>query len=138
MLDLSGPECEFFLFHKDASGEFDDRVDAFGRYLGLVFGGGECFNAAQVENGHAEVFLFDDGKFLAPELELKDFFSYAGVHTDSKSEACWVSAPHPRPVPRTSKSLLNSSSIGRFACFSSTRFASHARPGQRTARARPR
>lgn len=69
--------------HKNSAGEFDDRVDIYGRYLGLVFGGGECFNAAMVEQGHADVYLFDDGKFLVPELELKDFFSYAGPHTDS-------------------------------------------------------
>ena len=40
-------------------------------------------NAAMVEQGHAAVYLYDDGKFLVPELELKDFFSYVGPHTDS-------------------------------------------------------
>ena len=69
--------------HRDSTGAFDDRVDAYGRYLGLVYGGGECFNAALVEEGHASVYLFGGGKFLDPELELKDFFSYAGVHSDS-------------------------------------------------------
>lgn len=62
--------------HRDASGAFDDRVDAYGRYLGLVYGGGECFNAGLVEEGHAEILLYDDGRYLVPELELKDFFSY--------------------------------------------------------------
>jgi len=69
--------------HVDANGEFDDRVDIYGRYLGLVYGGGMCFNAAQVELGHADVYLWQDGKYLVPELELKDFFSYAGKHAGS-------------------------------------------------------
>ncbi|MCH9021406.1 MAG: thermonuclease family protein, partial [Planctomycetes bacterium] len=73
--------------HRDSTGAFDDRVDAFGRYLGLVYGGGECFNAALVEQGHASVLLFEGGKFLVPELELKDFFSYAGVNSDSIEES---------------------------------------------------
>lgn len=69
--------------HRDAGGAFDDRVDAFGRHLGFVYGDGQCFNAAMVETGHAQVYLFDEGKFLVPEMELKDYFSYAGVHVDS-------------------------------------------------------
>ncbi|HUW62430.1 MAG TPA: hypothetical protein VMZ06_15605 [Candidatus Bathyarchaeia archaeon] len=69
--------------HRNAAGEFDDRVDIYGRYLGLVYGGGRCFNAAQVELGHADVYLWQDGEYLVPELELKDFFSYAGAHQDS-------------------------------------------------------
>ena len=73
--------------HRDASGNFDDRVDAFGRYLGLVYGGGECYNAGLVEEGRADVFLFDDGAFHEPSLQLKDFFSYAGVHTNSIENA---------------------------------------------------
>jgi len=72
--------------HRDASGEFDDRVDAYGRYLGLVFGGGECFNAALVEQGLAEVYLYKDGLYLAPEMALKDFFSYVGPNEDSIEE----------------------------------------------------
>lgn len=83
LLDTNGIDFIELNPHKNSAGEFDDRVDFFGRYLGLVFGGGECFNAAMVEQGHAAVYLFDDGTFLAPELELKDFFSYAGTHTDS-------------------------------------------------------
>lgn len=69
--------------HRDASGAFDDRIDAYGRYLGLVYGNGECFNAALVEQGLADIYLYEDGKYLVPELELKDFFSYAGPNVDS-------------------------------------------------------
>ncbi|MCC6489254.1 MAG: thermonuclease family protein [Candidatus Hydrogenedentes bacterium] len=69
--------------HRDASGAFDDRVDAYGRYLALVFGGGECFNAALVEQGHADVYLYEDGKYLVPEMELKDFFSYTQANVSS-------------------------------------------------------
>lgn len=73
--------------HRDANGNFDDRVDAFGRYLGLVFGGGECYNAALVEQNLTDVFLFEDGAFHVPELALKDFFSYTGPHADSVADA---------------------------------------------------
>ena len=83
LLDTKGLDFIELNPHKNSAGEFDDRVDFFGRYLGLVFGGGECLNAAMVEQGHAAVYLYDDGKFLVPELELKDFFSYVGPHTDS-------------------------------------------------------
>lgn len=69
--------------HRDASGAFDDRVDAFGRYLGFVYGDGQCFNAAMVEAGHAQVYLYDDGKYHVPGMELKDYFSYTGPNTDS-------------------------------------------------------
>jgi endonuclease YncB( thermonuclease family) len=72
--------------HRDVSGAFDDRVDAYGRYIGLVYGGGECFNAAQVERGHAAVYLWKNGQYHVPEMELKDYFSYAGVHQDSIEE----------------------------------------------------
>jgi len=72
--------------HRGWSGAFDDRIDAYGRYVGLVFGGGECFNAAQVECGHADVYLYQDGKYHVPEMELKDFFSYVGANTDSVEE----------------------------------------------------
>lgn len=73
--------------HRDGGGGFDDRVDAYGRYVGLVFGGGECFNAALVERGHADVYLYEEGKYHVPEMELKDFFSYAGASGDSVEEA---------------------------------------------------
>ena len=72
--------------HKDSSGAYDDRVDAYGRYLGLIFGGGECFNAALVEMGVADVCLYDEGRYCPPEMELKDFFSYVGENTDSVEE----------------------------------------------------
>lgn len=75
--------------HQNASGAFDDRIDIYGRYLGLIYGGGECFNAAMVETGHADVYLYDEGRYHVPELALKDFFSYAGLHEDSV-EACTV------------------------------------------------
>ncbi|HOZ46292.1 MAG TPA: thermonuclease family protein [Candidatus Hydrogenedentes bacterium] len=73
--------------HRDASGIYDDRIDAYGRYIGLVYGGGECFNAAMIELGHADVYLYEDGAFHVPEMELKDFFSYTGTHEDSVAEA---------------------------------------------------
>lgn len=69
--------------HVDGSGNYDDRVDAYGRYLGLVYGGGECFNAGLVEEGLADVYLYADGRYHDPELALKDFYSYGGVHVDS-------------------------------------------------------
>ncbi len=83
LLDTKGIDFIELNPHKNSAGVFDDRVDFYGRYLGLVFGGGECLNAAMVEQGHADVYLYDDGAFLVPELELKDFFSYAGTHVDS-------------------------------------------------------
>ena len=78
--------------HLGTDGAYDDRVDMYGRYLGLVYGGGECFNAAQVELGHADVYLWEDGQYLAPELELKDFFSYAGRNEDSIEAAAVILA----------------------------------------------
>ncbi|MCX5758321.1 MAG: thermonuclease family protein, partial [Candidatus Hydrogenedentes bacterium] len=69
--------------HRDTTGAYDDRVDAYGRYLGLIYGGGECFNAGMVEMGHAVVYLWQDGKYLEPSSELKDFFSYAEPNEDS-------------------------------------------------------
>jgi len=69
--------------HRGEDGAYDDRVDAYGRYVGLVYGGGECFNAAMVEKGAADVYLYEDGKYHAPEMGLKDYFSYTGVNEDS-------------------------------------------------------
>ncbi len=69
--------------HRDATGAFDDRVDAYGRYIGLVFGGGECFNAALVEHDVADVFLYAEGRYHVPEHRLKEFYSYTGPHTTS-------------------------------------------------------
>jgi len=85
LIDAKGIDYIELNPHRNVLGEFDDRIDAFGRYLGLVYGGGECFNAALVEQGLADVFLFDGGKFHVPELALKEFYSYAGVHTHSIS-----------------------------------------------------
>jgi len=83
LIDANGIDFIELNPHRDASGAFDDRVDAYGRYLGFVYGNGLCFNAAQVENGHAEVYLWEDGRFHVPEMELKDYFSYTGLHKDS-------------------------------------------------------
>ena len=73
--------------HRDATGAFDDRVDAFGRYLGWAYGGGRCFNAAIVELGLADVFLWRDGRFHEPSMELKDYFSYRGPNEHSVAAA---------------------------------------------------
>ncbi|HIJ74476.1 MAG TPA: hypothetical protein HPP83_10290, partial [Candidatus Hydrogenedentes bacterium] len=54
---------------------------------GLVFGNGECFNAAMVEQAHADVYLYEEGQYHVPEMALKDFFSYAGEHDDSVEAA---------------------------------------------------
>ena len=69
--------------HRDSNGDFDDRVDAYGRYIGRVFGDGECFSAALVEQGLADVYLYEDGQYHVPEHLLKEFFSYTGAHTNS-------------------------------------------------------
>jgi endonuclease YncB( thermonuclease family) len=69
--------------HRNATGAYDDRVDVYGRYLGLIYGGGECFNAGMVEMGYAAVYLWQDGRYLEPSCELKDFFSYVGPNEDS-------------------------------------------------------
>ncbi|MDX9976082.1 MAG: hypothetical protein RBU21_24100 [FCB group bacterium] len=66
--------------HRDASGAFDARIDAYGRYVGLVYGGGECFNAALVEQGHA---IVDLNGHHDPALESKDFYSYACESVDT-------------------------------------------------------
>lgn len=87
LLDAHGIDFIELNPHRDASGAFDDRVDAFGRYLGFVYGGGQCFNAAMVELGHADVYLFADGKFHVPSMELKDYFSYAGPNENSIENA---------------------------------------------------
>jgi len=69
--------------HRNSIGVFDDRVDAYGRYIGRVFGGGECFSAAMVEQGLADAYLYEDGVYHVPEHRLKDFFSYTGIHAKS-------------------------------------------------------
>ncbi|HOV72995.1 MAG TPA: thermonuclease family protein [Candidatus Hydrogenedentes bacterium] len=83
LIETKGVEYIELNPHRDTTGAFDDRVDRYGRYLGMVYGGGECFNAALIEKGHGTVYLWQDGKFLEPDLELKDFFSYAGPSEDS-------------------------------------------------------
>ena len=72
--------------HKDIFGAYDDRVDAYGRYVGMVYGGGKCFNAAQVERGHADVYLYEDGRYHDAEMALKEFYSYVGPNSDSIEE----------------------------------------------------
>jgi len=83
LIDTKGVDFIELNPHRDASGLFDDRIDAFGRYLGLVYGGGECFNAALVEQSLTDVYLYEDGKYLVPEMELKDYFSYTSTNVDS-------------------------------------------------------
>lgn len=73
--------------HVDDEGNYDDRVDAYGRYIGIVYGGGECFNAAQVELGHADVYLYEDGAYHVPEMALKEYYSYTGAAEDSIEES---------------------------------------------------
>lgn len=83
LIDAHGIEAIELNPHRDASGAFDDRVDAFGRYLGFVYGGGKCYNADLVEHGLAEVFLYEGGRYHVPEMALKEYFSYTGAHQDS-------------------------------------------------------
>lgn len=78
--------------HRDAGGNYDNRVDAYGRYIGLVYGNGLCFNAALVELGNAEVFLYEDGRYLVPGMALKEFYSYQTVCEDSIADATTVLA----------------------------------------------
>ncbi|MCP4639278.1 MAG: hypothetical protein GY851_02525, partial [bacterium] len=79
LIDAKGIDFLELNSHRGSSGAFDDRVDAYGRYIGLVYGGGECFSAALVEQGLGDVYLYEDGRYLVPEMELKDFFSYSGT-----------------------------------------------------------
>lgn len=83
LIDTNGIACIELNPHRDSTGAYDDRVDTYGRYLGLVYGGGECFNAAMVELGLASVYLWEEGQYLDPTLALKDFFSYTGRNEDS-------------------------------------------------------
>lgn len=69
--------------HKNAAGEYDDRVDQYGRYIALVFGGYTCLNAAMVEQGLADVYLWEEGAYHLSEMALKDFYSYTGCFEDS-------------------------------------------------------
>ncbi len=83
LLDGDGLDIIELNPHRDGTGAFDDRVDSYGRYLELVYGGGKCFNAALVEQGLAEVYLYEEGRYLEPSLALKEFYSYGGEHGDS-------------------------------------------------------
>lgn len=87
LIDTHGVDYIELNPHKNALGEYDDRVDAYGRYIALVFGGGQCFNAAQVELGHADVYLYQDGRYHDPDMALKEFYSYSGVRADSIEDA---------------------------------------------------
>lgn len=69
--------------HRGPSGDFDDRIDFYGRYIALVYGGGLCYNAAMLEAGHADLYLYEDGKYHVPEMALKDYFSYTAPNVDS-------------------------------------------------------
>ena len=73
--------------HKDATGAYDDRIDAYGRYIALIHGGGQVFQRRPRGEGLADVYLYDDGRYHVPEMALKDFYSYAGVHADSIESA---------------------------------------------------
>jgi endonuclease YncB( thermonuclease family) len=83
LIDTKGVEYIELNWHRDAMGEFDNRVDAYGRYIGLVYGGGECFNAAMVDLGHSPVYLYEDGAYNPPEMRLKEYYSYTGPSADS-------------------------------------------------------
>jgi len=83
LIDTKGIEYIELNWHRNAIGEFDNRVDAYGRYIGLVYGGGECFNAAMVELGHSAVYLYEQGAYNPPEIRLKEYFSYTGPNADS-------------------------------------------------------
>jgi len=69
--------------HRGASGNYDDRVDAYGRYIALIYGGTRCFNADMVEAGHADIYLYENGKNHVPEMALKDYYSYTAPNSDS-------------------------------------------------------
>ncbi|MBI4556564.1 MAG: thermonuclease family protein [Candidatus Hydrogenedentes bacterium] len=83
LLDSEGIDFIELNPHRDSVGEFDNRVDAYGRYVGLVYGDDKCLNAAMVELGHADVYLYEDGRYLVPEMELKDYLSYSSAQDDS-------------------------------------------------------
>lgn len=83
LIDTHGIEYVELNPHRDVYGDFDDRVDFYGRYIALIYGGGLCFNAALVEQGHADIYLYQDGKYHDPAMALKDYYSYQAEHTDS-------------------------------------------------------
>lgn len=69
--------------HRSVTGEYDDRVDAYGRYIALIYGNGHCFNAAMVEAQHADIYLYQDGRYHDPAMQLKDYYSYTAPRKDS-------------------------------------------------------
>ena len=83
LIDTKGIRAIELNPHRGPSGAFDDRIDAYGRYVGLIYGGGECFNAAMVELGQSEVYQYKDGRYHVPEMRLKEYFSYTRVCSDS-------------------------------------------------------
>lgn len=83
LIDAHGIDLIELNPHKNRFGLYDDRVDGYGRYVGLVYGNQRCLNAGMVETGAASVYLYEDGRFQVPEMELKDFFSYAASCGDS-------------------------------------------------------
>jgi hypothetical protein len=46
-----------------------------------------CWNAALIEAGHSDVYLHADGAYLAPEMALKEFYSYMGPSKSSIADA---------------------------------------------------
>lgn len=76
LIDSNGIEAIELNPHRGYDGAYDDRIDAYGRYIGIVYGGGECFNAAMIELGRSGVYLYEDGKYHVPEMRLKEYFSY--------------------------------------------------------------
>jgi hypothetical protein len=76
--------------HRGPDGAFDGRVDADGRYIGLVHGNGRCLNAGLVERAPVDVELLNDGLLLPPEMALKEFLSYSGRQADSISASAEV------------------------------------------------
>lgn len=87
LIDLHGIDYVELNTHRNALGVFDDRVDAFGRYIGLVYGGGLCFNASMVEQGHVDVYLYAEGRFHDPAMRLKEYYSYTQPAEDSVAGA---------------------------------------------------
>jgi len=83
LIDTNGIAYIELNWHRGPDGAFDDRIDAYGRYIGLVYGGGECFNAAMIELGHSDVYLYADGAYLPAEMRLKEYFSYLRPCSDS-------------------------------------------------------
>ena len=76
LLDAHGAAFLELNDRQDLTGAYVGRTDGAGRYLGMAYGGGLNFNAAQIEQGHGRVYLHGDGSILPPDWALKEFFSY--------------------------------------------------------------